>query len=117
MSCNFAACLQRLLVRAWRATRAPRALAAPNLREHGAVLRIRTSCFPRSSPHSCASCAHRLHGTPSAVDEGARQRAAKERDMEDEIKNTFKRELEALATIRDELKLKAHLAKSDVKDE
>jgi hypothetical protein len=37
--------------------------------------------------------------------------------MEDTIKNTFKRELEALATIRDELKLKAHLARKDVQDE
>ena len=37
--------------------------------------------------------------------------------MEETIKNTFKRELEALATIRDELKLKAHLAREDAKDE
>jgi hypothetical protein len=29
----------------------------------------------------------------------------------------FKRELEALATLRDELKLKAHLAKKDLQDE
>lgn len=37
--------------------------------------------------------------------------------MEETIKNTFKRELDALATIRDELKLKAHLARKDVQDE
>jgi uncharacterized protein YicC (UPF0701 family) len=37
--------------------------------------------------------------------------------MEETVKNTFKRELEALATIRDELKLKAHLARKDVQDE
>jgi hypothetical protein len=35
----------------------------------------------------------------------------------EEIKTTFKRELDALATIRDELKLKAHLARKDVQDE
>jgi predicted component of type VI protein secretion system len=37
--------------------------------------------------------------------------------MEQNAKLTFKREVEALQTIRDELKLKAHLAKADVKDE
>jgi prefoldin subunit 5 len=37
--------------------------------------------------------------------------------MEQNIKDTFKHELEALATIRDELKLKAHLARKDVQDE
>ncbi|HEX6244281.1 MAG TPA: hypothetical protein VFZ61_25365 [Polyangiales bacterium] len=37
--------------------------------------------------------------------------------MEDTIKNTFRKELDALATIRDELKLKAHLARQDVRDE
>ena len=37
--------------------------------------------------------------------------------MEDTLKATFKRELDALATLRDELKVKAHLAKADVKDE
>jgi hypothetical protein len=37
--------------------------------------------------------------------------------MEQTVKETFKRELEALATIRDELKLKAHLARKDVQDE
>jgi HAMP domain-containing protein len=37
--------------------------------------------------------------------------------MDDTIRTTFKRELEALATIRDELKLKAHLAQRDVQDE
>lgn len=37
--------------------------------------------------------------------------------METTIKSKFKHELEALATIRDELKLKAHLARQDVKDE
>jgi hypothetical protein len=37
--------------------------------------------------------------------------------MEDTQKISFKREFEALATIRDELKLKAHLAKADMKDE
>lgn len=37
--------------------------------------------------------------------------------MEQNAKITFKREVEALQTIRDELKLKAHLAKADVKDE
>jgi hypothetical protein len=31
--------------------------------------------------------------------------------------SSFKRELQALVTLRDELKLKAHLAKADVKDE
>lgn len=37
--------------------------------------------------------------------------------MEDTIKNTFRKELDALATVRDELKLKAHLARKDVQDE
>jgi hypothetical protein len=37
--------------------------------------------------------------------------------MEQSIKHTFKRELDALGTIRDELKLKAHLARKDVQDE
>jgi hypothetical protein len=37
--------------------------------------------------------------------------------MPESTKVNFKRELEALATIRDELKVKAHLAKADVKDE
>jgi hypothetical protein len=35
----------------------------------------------------------------------------------EEQKISFKREFEALVTIRDELKLKAHLAKADMKDE
>jgi hypothetical protein len=37
--------------------------------------------------------------------------------MGDATNFSFERELEALQTIRDELKLKAHLAKADVKDE
>lgn len=37
--------------------------------------------------------------------------------MDETIRNTFKRELDALATIRDELKLKAHLARKEVQDE
>lgn len=37
--------------------------------------------------------------------------------MEDNLKAQFKRELDALATLRDELKVKAHLAKADVQDE
>jgi hypothetical protein len=37
--------------------------------------------------------------------------------METNTMTNFKRELEALATIRDELKLKAHLAKKDIQDE
>jgi hypothetical protein len=37
--------------------------------------------------------------------------------METSAMTNFKRELEALATVRDELKLKAHLAKADIKDE
>lgn len=37
--------------------------------------------------------------------------------MEDATKLSFERELAALATLRDELKLKAHLAKSELKDE
>jgi phosphoenolpyruvate-protein kinase (PTS system EI component) len=37
--------------------------------------------------------------------------------MADSLHVDFKRELEALATIRDELRLKAHLAKNDVKSE
>jgi hypothetical protein len=37
--------------------------------------------------------------------------------MEDSTKFSFERELGALQTLRDELKLKAHLAKADVKDE
>ncbi|HTU62755.1 MAG TPA: hypothetical protein VMF89_30040 [Polyangiales bacterium] len=37
--------------------------------------------------------------------------------MEDSLRNNFKREFEALATIRDELRLKAHLARKDVQDE
>lgn len=37
--------------------------------------------------------------------------------MEDAANFSFERELAALETIRDELKLKAHLAKADVKDE
>ena len=35
----------------------------------------------------------------------------------EESKFSFDRELDALQTLRDELKLKAHLAKADVKDE
>jgi hypothetical protein len=35
----------------------------------------------------------------------------------EEAKFSFQREFDALKTIRDELKLKAHLAKADVKDE
>jgi hypothetical protein len=37
--------------------------------------------------------------------------------MEETIRNAFKRELDSLTTIRDELKLKAHLARKDVQDE
>jgi len=37
--------------------------------------------------------------------------------MEDSAFSDFKRELTALATIRDELKLKAHLARAEVKNE
>jgi DNA-binding transcriptional regulator GbsR (MarR family) len=37
--------------------------------------------------------------------------------MEETVRSSFKRELDALATIRDELKLKAHLARKDVQDE
>ena len=37
--------------------------------------------------------------------------------MEDSLITDFKRELAALATIRDELKLKAQLARADVKSE
>jgi len=37
--------------------------------------------------------------------------------MEDSAISDFKRELAALATIRDELKLKAHLARADIKTE
>jgi len=37
--------------------------------------------------------------------------------MEQNSKMTFKREIEALQTIRDELKVKTHLAKADIKDE
>jgi hypothetical protein len=37
--------------------------------------------------------------------------------MDTNAKTNFKRELEALATIRDELRVKAHLAKKDVQDE
>jgi len=37
--------------------------------------------------------------------------------MEDTVRSNFKREFEALATIRDELRLKAHLARKDVQDE
>ena len=37
--------------------------------------------------------------------------------MEENLKAQFKRELDALATLRDELKVKAHLAKADVQDE
>lgn len=37
--------------------------------------------------------------------------------MEQTLKDKFQRELDALTTIRDELKLKAHLARQDVQDE
>jgi molecular chaperone GrpE (heat shock protein) len=37
--------------------------------------------------------------------------------MDTNATTNFKRELAALATIRDELKLKAHLAKKDLQDE
>jgi uncharacterized phage infection (PIP) family protein YhgE len=37
--------------------------------------------------------------------------------MEQTIKSKFKRELDAITTIRDELRLKAHLARKDLKDE
>jgi len=37
--------------------------------------------------------------------------------MQPNMKANFARELEALARVRDELKLKAHLAKRDVQDE
>jgi hypothetical protein len=37
--------------------------------------------------------------------------------MEQMVRDTFKRELEAMATIRDELKVKAHLARKEVQDE
>jgi hypothetical protein len=37
--------------------------------------------------------------------------------MQDTAKISFRREFDALTTLRDELRLKAHLAKSDVKDE
>ena len=37
--------------------------------------------------------------------------------MEEKAKFDFKQELDAARTIRDELRLKAHLAKADVKDE
>jgi predicted nucleic acid-binding Zn-ribbon protein len=37
--------------------------------------------------------------------------------MEQNSKMTFTREIEALQTIRDELKVKTHLAKADIKDE
>jgi hypothetical protein len=37
--------------------------------------------------------------------------------MENKAKFDFKKEYAALCTIRDELRLKAHLAKADVKDE
>lgn len=37
--------------------------------------------------------------------------------MDDSRLNDFQRELDALATIRDELKLKAHLARADLKTE
>ncbi len=37
--------------------------------------------------------------------------------MENKTKFDFKREYDALLTIRDELRLKAHLAKADIKDE
>lgn len=37
--------------------------------------------------------------------------------MNETGKTNFKRELESLATIRDELKLKAHLAKNEIRDE
>lgn len=37
--------------------------------------------------------------------------------MEEGTKVSFRRELDALTTLRDELKLKAHLAKADAKDE
>ncbi len=37
--------------------------------------------------------------------------------MGEVTKQKFTRELDALVTIRDELKLKAHLAKADLKDE
>lgn len=37
--------------------------------------------------------------------------------MEDTIRNNFKREFDALATIRDELRVKAHLARKDIQDE
>jgi hypothetical protein len=37
--------------------------------------------------------------------------------MDTNPKTNFKRELDALATIRDELKVKAHLAKKEIQDE
>jgi hypothetical protein len=37
--------------------------------------------------------------------------------MDSSTTTNFKRELDALATIRDELKVKAHLAKKDLQDE
>jgi len=37
--------------------------------------------------------------------------------MEPTLKDKFQRELTALTTIRDELRLKAHLARQDVQDE
>jgi chromosome segregation ATPase len=37
--------------------------------------------------------------------------------MEQTLKAKFQRELDALTTIRDELRLKAHLAQKDVQDE
>ncbi len=37
--------------------------------------------------------------------------------MDDTDRNNFKREFDALATIRDELRLKAHLARKDIQDE
>lgn len=37
--------------------------------------------------------------------------------MDSDMVTNFKREIEALATIRDELKLKAHLARKEVQDE
>jgi hypothetical protein len=37
--------------------------------------------------------------------------------MEDTVRKDFKREFDALATIRDELRVKAHLARKDIQDE
>lgn len=37
--------------------------------------------------------------------------------MDDNLRTNFKREFEALATLRDELRVKAHLARKEVQDE